>query len=109
MKGPFGLRWSRLGEWVAVLRAERATIPWGAMLKLAFWYAVGRNRIDSKTALRRYRACNQCPIFDKNLLRCRPYTGSTVGCGCFAVYAIVTKKRCWLRERGIEFGGHGYD
>lgn len=106
IKGPFGLRWGRLREWLRVIRAEGHTIPitdWFKMAKLSMHWPT-----DGALAKGRYSKCRVCPVFDRKLKRCRPYNGSSIGCGCYAPYAIVTGKRCWLRVNGVKTE-HGYD
>lgn len=52
----------------------------------------------------RIRACYRCPIFDRELKRCRPYTGSPNGCGCFVVWTAKSLKTCWLQDRNPKWG-----
>lgn len=47
---------------------------------------------------RRLRRCYRCPIFDRTMKRCRPYTGSDLGCGCYMPFAAMTKKHGWAFE-----------
>lgn len=48
---------------------------------------------------RRLRACQGCPVYDKSLKRCRPFTGAPWGCGCYVPYIALGDKPCWARGR----------
>jgi hypothetical protein len=95
-----------VAEWRRVMAVEVATPKWGHIIRLMLspwrWPRPGVRRF-------RYRACLRCPVFDRNLRRCRPYNGSAIGCGCYVPYAIAAGQKCWLRKAGIELEGHGYD
>lgn len=100
MRGPFGLGWKRLKQWKAVLDEEGRTMGWRD-----WWHMtcealrVIEEPVTSDTFKRRLRTCNKCPLYDKELRRCRPYTGSDYGCGCFVPYAAQSPSPCWLRQR----------
>lgn len=103
----FGLRYERLNEWREVLKEEGRSMgpkQWWHLLReatRALLYPVSRNKY-----LHRLVTCHRCPLYDKQLKRCRPYTGAPVGCGCFVPYRAVSPAPCWLRER---FPDQGWD
>ena len=50
----------------------------------------GRGVMTRKERKRRWRArlmgCRGCPVYDSSLKRCRPYDGSSLGCGCYVPF-----------------------
>ncbi len=44
------------------------------------------------------RVCRKCLLFDRTLKRCRPFSGSPLGCGCYVPYMAKVKKHCWGKE-----------
>lgn len=46
------------------------------------------------------RHCAKCEIFDKEMKRCRPYTGAAEGCGCAVFFLALSTDTCWLDEQG---------
>jgi len=95
-----GLRYARFKEWLEVLKEERKNVGltqlW-AMLVGALW---ATSKPDRRGYRRRMRICAKCPIYDRELHRCRPFTGAPVGCGCYMPYKAQGPGPCWLRERG---------
>ena len=47
---------------------------------------------------RKIRICHRCILYDKWMKRCRPFTGSELGCGCYVPYMAKAKKHCWATE-----------
>jgi hypothetical protein len=107
----------RLGEWVVVLRLEgrkvslsgKCAMIWGIILGgLKVTLGIGGG-VSRKQWRERMRICRKCPIADWEIKRCRPYSGSALGCGCFLPFlgleAKPFEKGCWgkqnLPERGI--------
>lgn len=96
----FGLKWKRFKEWREVLEEEGRWMKWKD-----WWHMLDQTAKSILTPvgknLYRHRllTCQRCPIYDKGLKRCRPYTGSNLGCGCFVPYRAKTPEPCWLRLR----------
>lgn len=91
----------RYREWWEVLREEGASMPplrraW--MLILLTWHALKLFRRTDTEWRRKIRHCHGCILYDKMLKRCRPYTGSLLGCGCYVPYMAKVKKHCWGKE-----------
>lgn len=92
-------------QWREVLAEERKRLTWrdwaGMLwlgLKIPFTF-------DRKLWRQRMLECNQCPIFDASLRRCRPFTGSEHGCGCFMPFkAAAPAAKCWARENCPDAG-----
>lgn len=90
-----GLKPSRLVEWLAVVEEELKEIGFREV-----WHMIRGSisrKLDKRSWYRRQRACYSCPVFDKTLKRCRPYTGAPVGCGCYTPYRLMSPVPC-LRE-----------
>jgi hypothetical protein len=98
------MRWrKRIKQWIAVLRqthGEGVKIPWWGLV-LAVWSGpvprqVWRARI-------RY-GCYQCPVYNRELRRCRPDLPGyeEVGCGCYLPFSALTAqpypKGCWAKQ-----------
>lgn len=107
MRGLLGLKWKRVKEWREVLKEEgRSMGPkqwWHLLCEAgnAILYPVGRAKYTHRLTV-----CQRCPIYDRGLKRCRPYTGSALGCSCYVPYRAVSPAPCWLRER---FPDQGWD
>src|ERR1043166_7551532 len=99
----FGFKLIRFSEWTAVVREEAraSSLPrlLGAMLVHAW-----RNRSagDRRRWRARLRVCRRCPIYDRSLRRCRPYTGADVGCGCYVPFLALFSAHCWATENLAE-------
>jgi hypothetical protein len=118
--GPLGLRWRRLAEWAAVLRAERRnlTLPvWWGMVRASLRVCVaGRSLSRTRQAQGQLRTCLRCPIAGRlpagprrrGIPVCRPFPGTDLmqhlGCGCYAPYAVAAGKRCWANQHLPESG-----
>lgn len=97
-----------LREWRAVLREEFRE---GSVLKMI--RAICTGRVSLRTWRQRMRICARCPIYDRELRRCRgpvfvPDTPPP-GCGCYVVFTALTKRPypagCWGRSAlGPSFG-----
>ncbi len=104
-----GLKWSRVLQWLTCLKeADRKVGPreYGQMAWLALKGALQPNAPRWR---RRMRACMRCPIYDPELKRCQPYTGSPLGCGCFMPLKAL-QGSCWLKDLGSRINGYsGWD
>lgn len=109
----------RLGQWGVVFAREMKQSGWGGRLRVAWkvlkggcgllWQVALGRTVGRAEWRRRMRVCWGCPIYDRELKRCRPMDGHEFGCGCFVpVLALVRRPYpagCWAREflpgRGI--------
>lgn len=106
----FGLSLKRLGSWLLLMQVEAGMRPpgeWdgedGAALVALVVSMVGKaggfGGVDRVTWRRRMRHCPKCPLYDRGLHRCRPFTGSEFGCGCFvpflAMVPLPYPEGCW--------------
>ncbi len=102
-----GLKPSRVDQWLEVLDEESRTMTWQTwrdMLMAGLVIAFGHS-VDSETFKHRLRVCSKCPIYDKELRRCRPYTGSPDGCGCYMPFkALEDGRHCWIHLRDSRLG-----
>lgn len=101
-----GLKLNRLREWSAVVREEGYRVGvkgWVKMAK-ALW-GIARYGVDRNKWRQRLRICHKCPVYDKQLKRCGPWTGAPYGCGCYVPYmAMEDGGPCWARQRRAESG-----
>lgn len=97
----FGFKPQRFREWREVLNEEKkraslvrlmATMAWTALKGLPH---LRENRRQWRSKM---RMCRRCPIYDRGLHRCRPYTGSPLGCGCSVFFLALFKRHCWAKE-----------
>lgn len=93
-------------KWRAVLREEAKTAKVLPMLR-----ALLTGRTSLRVWRRRVRTCRGCPIYDRELRRCRGpvFNGVASGCGCYVPYLALTKRPypagCWGRAAlGGSFG-----
>lgn len=91
-----------MAEWYAVIKEERATMTfwtWALMARQAIMAIL--RPVGGPIYRHRLRVCYRCPIFDRGLKRCRPYTGAPVGCGCSIPYKAMAPypSPCWLKSR----------
>lgn len=102
-----GLKLSRYRQWREVLREELRVIGWKQRFQLAI-DLIGHSlhlRRHKRMRFRRMRKCYRCPVFDKDLRRCRPFTGSPLGCGCWVPLSALCKDHGWLTDAGIDKDG----
>ncbi len=96
----FGLKFKRLAEWRMVLEEEGRFMTWRNWLHMANQALRAFTRPPSPDVYRhRLLTCQRCPLFDRGLKRCRPYTGSDYGCGCYVPYRAKAAGPCWIREQ----------
>lgn len=90
-----GLKPDKWRQWLEVLAEERRSLTVWTVLKMAGYALVLPFRVNRREWRRRLRVCRKCPVYDRSLRRCRPYTGSPLGCGCSVWLLGMVKKRCW--------------
>lgn len=89
---PMGLKWVRLLEWRAVIQEEWREIGWREVVHMVHGSLFPK--VKARIWRSRVRACYRCPLFDRDLKRCRPYTGSPYGCGCYVPYRLTDPRPC---------------
>ena len=109
MKTPWFLEHWTFAEWRAVLREEAlSTHPLklaASLIAAAAWGVFVGPKTRREYERRIFRVCPECPVYDPALKRCRPVTGSNVGCGCYIpLLAIFTHKSCFIDEHYPEAG-----
>jgi Fe-S-cluster containining protein len=95
-----GLRKARVYQWLEVLEEEARTMgfkTWAKMILAGLDVSLF-HPVQSAEFKRRMRICQRCPVYDKELRRCRPYTGSPDGCGCYAPFKALARQSCWIRQ-----------
>lgn len=99
------LRWRKLRqryrEWAEVLKEERQTMTFRQKISMVIDLVTKSVSVFGKTDhmwRRKMRICRNCIIYDRTMRRCRPYTGSDVGCGCYVPFMAKVKKHCWATE-----------
>lgn len=45
------------------------------------------------------RRCWKCPLYDRELKRCRPWDGHELGCGCYMPFKALVSKHGWATSR----------
>ncbi len=101
----------RFREFHKVLKLEKAPIKalFIGFLKILPFFMF-RKRNDRLEWARRYKTCLRCPIFDKDHKRCRPWSGSSRGCGCYVPFSNIIYEECWGRTKyGNAIGWSAYD
>jgi hypothetical protein len=93
-------------EWQAVLAEEGRTVSRWSMVR-----AVRSGGTSQRVWRRRMKICRRCPIYDRELRRCRgPVIGGVKpGCGCYVPFSAKTRRPyedgCWGRTHlGYPFG-----
>lgn len=95
----FGLKLARWREWLEVLAEEQRRLTWRDWLGMAWLGLKIPFTVDRALWRQRMRSCGKCPIFDRSLHRCRPFSGSPFGCGCHVIVkAMAPAAKCWARE-----------
>jgi len=91
-------------EWAAVLQAERRMMTWRSWLKMA--RGALTPSVSPTAWRRRARVCLKCPIYDRELRRCRGpvFGGNPSGCGCYVPWLLKVRAPyplgCWARQFG---------
>ncbi len=98
---PLGLRLSHWRQWLEVLAEEGRSRSWWSILR-AILPTLSQGTVSRREYRRRLRACRRCVLWDATLRRCRPLSGSPLGCGCYMPLKAAAKKaRCWLKQAGV--------
>ncbi len=93
-----GFKLSRFRQWKEVLDEERRSASLWSLLAGMLWTLARGRFVGRKEWRRRMRVCPTCPIFDRSLRRCRPYTGSPLGCGCVTWLLAMFAKDCYADQ-----------
>ena len=94
----FGFKTVRFRQWLDVVDEEQRVLHWRDKLAMLWKIAMAGTRLGSvsrKAWRDKMRCCPKCPIFDRSLHRCRPFTGSDLGCGCFVPFLALADKKCF--------------
>lgn len=97
----FGLKPTRVKEWLTVLTEGDRKPGLKGWLEMARLLAVGLLNPRKQRWHARLRVCQTCPVYDRDLKRCQPYTGSPLGCGCYMPFKAIAGT-CWLKDRGLD-------
>ncbi len=101
-----GLKPSRVDQWLEVLDEESNVMTWRTwknMLIAGIRVSVS-HPVGSSDFKHRIRICQACPIYDPELRRCRPYTGSSDGCGCYVPFKALDDHHCWIHHQDSRRG-----
>lgn len=94
-----GLKVKRVDQWLEVLEEESHQMDrrawWNMMLAGARVALV--HPVPDFEFRRRMRICRACPVYDREMKRCRPYTGSPDGCGCYVPFKALDNRPCPAR------------
>lgn len=105
MISSFGRFLRHLREWRAVLAEEGQAVTWRTWLKML--RGVIGIPASARVWRQRARVCLKCPIYDRELRRCRgPWIqNNPTGCGCYVPWLLRVRRPylrgCW----GRQFGG----
>ncbi len=106
-----GLHPGTFKEFRAVLAREQSKLTLWGKLALAVTLIRAALRIGGVRRQQWYdrmKTCLDCPIYDKSLRRCRPFDGSSHGCGCYVPFLALVKKPykagCWAKEHQPDSG-----
>lgn len=93
-----GFKSDKWRQWRELLREEQKVIGLTGWLKMFFLGLRVLFFPRRKEWRAKMRVCPNCPIYDRTLRRCRPYTGSQLGCGCAVWLLALVSKRCYGDE-----------
>jgi hypothetical protein len=95
-----GFKPKRFREWLAVVAEEGRQARWSAIaLDMARVLLAGIFSSPSTLSwFAKMRKCYRCPVFDRTMKRCRPWTGSPVGCGCYMPFKALVSRHGWAVE-----------
>lgn len=104
----FQKRWSRVREWIGVVRAEVGLVGAASvavsLAKAGLWRA-RQGEVAPRTWRARIRACASCPVYDRGRHACRDLRGLGLGCGCWMpAKAKLAGDQCWRKR--LDGGGH---
>ena len=93
------MKLKRISEWVEVVREEGREVGFfsvGWSVLRGALVVGGVSRLEWR---RRMGVCLRCPLYDRGMRRCRPWTGSKLGCGCYVPYLGLVRRPyrggCW--------------
>lgn len=107
----FGFKRKRFAEWLSVLDEEQRTLRWRDKLAMLWKMALAGTRLGSVSRAEwraKMKKCPKCPIFDKSLHRCRPFSGSPLGCGCLTIFLALSDKECFA-DKSVEWREFGWN
>jgi hypothetical protein len=96
-----GFKLVRLIQWAMVVREGMYHMTWGKRLKVTWLmlrYAWKIGKVTRAQWRYRMRRCQRCPIYDRQLKRCQPQSGSALGCMCYVPFAALSKHKGWMTE-----------
>lgn len=106
--------------WLCLIPVVLWRLAWNCSFITGFYRARGaarlvlnylfREKVPTVTAWRRYRICQECPMYDTYWDSCG-HPGETtddrqpLGCWCYLPAAVaVPQKDCWGREQDLDIG-----
>jgi len=112
----FGLRNSRIREWLYVLKIEGGNLTLlekiSTLRKMGIFASTALfDKTPKSVARQRYKTCLRCIVFNPTTRACRAARVvrngeiEKYGCGCYVPYLVVSsRKPCWAKERNDERG-----
>lgn len=97
-----GFKHRRCAEWLDVIQEEGRVLSWADRLRMGWAMiaaALALGGVSRQLWRARMRACRECPIYDRQMKRCRPQTGHLLGCGCYMPFKALSRTaECWVDE-----------
>ena len=93
------MKLKRISEWLEVVREEGRAVGYFSVVVAVLRGACGVGGVSRRVWVRRMRVCRRCPLYDVGMRRCRPWTGSRLGCGCYVPFLGLARRPyrggCW--------------
>ena len=103
MRLRFGFKARRLRQWLEVVEEEGRQMTAWQVCRMLLQIGCAALRLPlcvPRSVWRaRLRQCRRCPLLDRTLWRCRPYSRSDLGCGCYCPFLALEARHCWAWER----------
>lgn len=107
----FGFKPARFRQWAETIEEEQRTLRWRDKLAMLWKMAIAGTRLGAvsrKEWRTKMRKCPKCPIYDASIRRCRPFSGSPLGCGCFVPWLGLADKECFA-DKSVEWKKFGWN
>ena len=82
---------------MVVVRKESRPGFWKVFVAI-LWVLIHSKAASRKRWRYAMRRCWKCPIYDRELKRCRPWDGHELGCGCYMPFKALVSSQGWATQ-----------
>ena len=91
----------RISEWLSVVMEEGRVVGYFSVVWSMVRGVWGVGGVSRAEWVHRMFVCQRCPLYDRGMRRCRPWSSSKLGCGCYVPFLALAwrpyRGGCWGR------------